>query len=73
MTRASQLGRVLHSYDHDMLVEASLRQYNGIQFSGVIYCHEIDAVVGKAIDDLELLCKVLDPADVQDLVYYLPL
>jgi hypothetical protein len=73
LDRATELGRPLFSQDEDLLAEASLRQQNGRHFSGVIYGHQLDLTIGRAIRDLELLAQAGAPQDFADRVEYLPL
>ena len=73
LDRSSALGHVLCTYDTDFLVEAARRQHAGETFAGVIHVRATTASVGKCIDDLELLAKANDPADMADRVEYVPL
>jgi hypothetical protein len=73
LQRATTLGRVLTAQDEDLLIEAERRQRNGKPFAGVIYEHQLDVTIGQCIDDLELMAKVYEPADMADRVEYLPL
>jgi|SRR5690606_25464533 len=71
--RAGSLGRVMFSYDADMLREATRRQQVGEVFSGVIFAHPTRLSVGECIRDLELLAKAGEPEDLRNQVLYLPL
>lgn len=73
MDRATALGRVIFTQDEDLLAEASLRQTNGLPFSGVIYAHQIGVSIGQCVRDLELLGQVGTTEDFAGLVHYLPL
>ncbi|MFH1919232.1 MAG: DUF5615 family PIN-like protein [Planctomycetota bacterium] len=73
LDRSTQLGRVLVSYDRDLLREAASRQRDGRSFSGVIYAHQLKVSIGQTIRDLDLLAKVTDSEDFQNRVEYLPL
>ncbi len=73
LERATSLGRVLVSFDRDLLREAALRQRESRSFSGVIYAHQLRVSVGQAIRDLELLAKFTDPEDHVNRVEHLPL
>jgi len=73
LDRATSLGRVLFSNDHDFLREATSRQQRGESFTGVIYVHQIALSVGRCISDLELIAKVCSLEDLADHVEYLPL
>jgi predicted nuclease of predicted toxin-antitoxin system len=73
LTRASDLGRVLFTSDADFLMEAPRRQRAGIPFAGVIYAHQRNVAVSDCIADLEILAKLSDPADLENVLTYLPL
>ncbi len=73
LDRVSELERVLFTRDDDLLVEASLRQQVGHNFSGVIYAHQLHVSIGICVQDLELLAKAGTPADVAGTVIFLPL
>jgi hypothetical protein len=73
LDRATALGHVVFSNDTDFLVEAARRQTAGEPFAGVIYAHQQHVSIGRCIDDLEVLAKVLDPPDMMNQVVYLPL
>src|SRR4051812_42978929 len=66
LDRAHELGRVLFSQDDDLLNEAVTRQRQGRTFSGLIYAHQQNVTVRQTIDDLELLAKASDLAELQD-------
>ncbi len=73
LDRASALGFVLFTQDEDFLVEAARRQAAGIPFAGVIFARQLGITLGEFVNDLELLAKVYDPADILNRVEYLPL
>jgi hypothetical protein len=73
LDRAAELGRVLFSQDDDLLAEASLRQRSNLSFTGIVYAHQLRATIGQLVSDLGLLAKASDPADLANLVIYLPL
>jgi hypothetical protein len=73
LERAAQLGRVLFTFDDDLLLEAVKRQAETKPFSGVIYAHPLRISIGQCIRDLELMAKTGEPKDLQDRVEFLPL
>jgi hypothetical protein len=73
LDRATGLGRVLFSQDEDLLAEAAQRQQNGIFFGGVIYAHQLDITIGRAIQDLQLLANAGSSEDFANRIEYLPL
>jgi hypothetical protein len=45
----------------------------GREFAGLIYAHQLDVTIGRAIRDLELLAQVLDPEDMRNHIEFIPL
>jgi hypothetical protein len=72
MDRAAALGRVLFSYDEDMLIEAARRQQEGIAFAGLIHEHFLDVHIGQCVHDLELIAQACDLEELANRVEYLP-
>ncbi len=73
LNRATQLNRVLFTFDDDLLAEATRRQQGNKPFSGVIYAHPLRISIGQCIQDLELIAKAGEPEDFQNRVEFLPL
>ena len=73
LDRALELERVLFTQDDDLLNEAALRQRSGKAFAGVIYAHQQNITVRRSIEDLELLAKACEPAELANRVVFLPL
>ncbi|MFN8475592.1 MAG: DUF5615 family PIN-like protein [Anaerolineae bacterium] len=73
LNRATELGRVLFSQDRDLLAIAHGRLESGVEFAGLIYAHQLNITVGRAIRDLEMLATVLDPDDLRNRVEFIPL
>jgi len=73
LDRATHLSRAIFTFDDDLLVEATKRQHGHQRFTGVIYAHPSRISIGRCIRDLELIAKAGEPADVQDLIHFLPL
>jgi predicted nuclease of predicted toxin-antitoxin system len=73
LDRATSLGRVLVTFDDDLLAEAARRQQEGIPFAGVIFAQQLDVSYGQCIQDLELIAKAGTTEDVTNRVLYLPL
>ena len=73
LDRATELGRVFFTQDDDLLHEACSRQRHGTPFGGVIYAHQQNITVRRTIDDLELIAKVCEPAELANRVVFLPL
>ena len=73
LDRATELGRILFSFDADMLREAARRQNEGVTFAGMVFAHPIRISMGECINDLSLLARLGEPGEVQNQVVYLPL
>ena len=73
LDRASELGRVLFTRDDDLLAEAAKRQGEGVPFHGVIYAHQMRVSIGKCVQDLEIIAKAGELADLMNGVMFLPL
>jgi hypothetical protein len=73
LDRAAALGRVMFSFDADMLREGTRRQREGESFNGIIFAHPTQVSVGDCIRDLEVVAKAGELADVLNQVIYLPL
>ncbi|MDZ8188615.1 MAG: DUF5615 family PIN-like protein [Nostoc sp. ChiSLP02] len=73
LDRAGELGRVIFSQDADFLAEAACRQSEDINFSGVIYGHQLLVSIGDCVRDLEFIAKAANIEDFANCVYYLPL
>ena len=63
----------MFSQDADLLEESAARQRSGRRFAGVIYAHQLNVTIGQCVEDLELMAKVLEPAEVADQIRYVPL
>jgi len=73
LERASLLGRVLFSQDRDLLVITHHWLITGREFSGLIYAHQLNITIGRAIRDLEMLAQAFDPEDMRNHIEFLPL
>lgn len=73
LDRATALGRVLFSTDADLLVEARRRQRIGEPFAGVVFARQSRVGIGTQIEDLELIAKAAEPAELANSVLLLPL
>lgn len=69
---ATELGRILYSQDDDLLIEANYRLQENINFSGVIYSHQLSSPIGRCVDDLEIIGKSLESEGVANRVEFIP-
>lgn len=72
LDRAGEVGRVLFTRDDDLLAEATKRQREGIPFCGIVYAHQLRVSIGRCVEDLELIAKAGEPADLMNQVIFLP-
>ena len=72
LDRATELGRLLYSQDDDLLVEAHSRLTENIEFSGVVYSHQLKSPIGKCIEDLEIIAKSFDANETANLIEFIP-
>jgi len=56
-----------------LLEEAANCQREGVDFSGVIYGHQLRVTIGICIHDLEIIAKGGEPKDLENQVLFLPL
>ncbi len=73
LERAGDLGRVFFTQDEDLLEIAARWTGEARDFSGVIYCHQLAAGIGRIVADLELIANVLSLSEFNGTVLYLPL
>jgi len=73
LDQSTELGRVLFTFDDDLLREARRRQSENVPFAGVIYAHLLRISIGPCIDDLELIARVAEREDLRNQVLFLPL
>lgn len=73
LDRAGVLQRLIFTQDDDFLIEAHRRQINGEYFVGVLYQHQQAMVIGKCIDDLEIIARISELEEYTNQVRYLPL
>lgn len=73
LVRSSELGRVLYSQDDDLLIIADEWLETGREFSGLIYAHQLNITIGRAVRDLELMARILDPQDMANRIEFIPI
>ncbi|MGE0607247.1 MAG: DUF5615 family PIN-like protein [Pirellulales bacterium] len=73
LKRAAELGRIVFTRDEDFLAIGRAAQGTGETFGGIVYAHQLQLTIGQAVRDLELICKVLSPDEIQDEIQFLPL
>lgn len=73
LERASQLNRIVFTQDRDFLVLTHQWQYTKREFAGLVYGHQLDLTIGRAVRDLELIASVSDPDDLRNRIEFIPL
>ena len=73
LDRAGALGRVMVSFDADMLATSTRRQRENVSFPGIIYAHPTRISIGDLLGELALICEIGQPEDVVNRILYLPL
>lgn len=67
LKRATEMGRVLCTYDQDFLRIAA----EGTEHGGIIFAFQDRTSVGDWVNGMELVCKVYSPEDMKNQVEYL--
>ncbi len=73
LQRATELNRVLFSQDRHLLGIAGHWSRTGRDFRGLIYSHQLNITIGRAVRDLELMAHALDPEDMHNRIEFIPL
>jgi predicted nuclease of predicted toxin-antitoxin system len=73
LARATNLGRVVVTFDEDFLAIAADWQASGQPFAGLIYGRARDLSVGDAVLDLELISQAVLPSEIENSVVWIPL
>lgn len=73
LERATQLGRLLYTQDDDFLAITARWSAVGRDFAGLAYSAHRALPFGKLVEHLEMIAKVLGPADVKNERLFLPL
>ncbi len=73
LDRATELNRVLVTFDTDFLAEARRRQFASIDFPGIVFSRQTQVEPGQWIEHLELMAVCINPEDALNQVFYLPL
>ena len=73
LDRAGELGRILFTWDEHFLAEAAARLRRNIFFGGVVYAHQLKVTIGRCVQDLELIAKRAEPAELANQVLHLAL
>ena len=64
---AIRLGRVIYTHDDDFLrIDAT-----GVSHAGVIFHREKKYTVGRAVEELEIACKIFDMDEMRNRVHWL--
>ena len=73
LERTTNLGIMLFTQDIRFKALAEDWQRQGKPFAGLVFGHQSSALVGKYVQDLEIIAKASDPKDWQNVVDRLPM
>ncbi len=73
LDRAGKLGRILFTQDQDLLIEAARRHRANQPFATVVFARQTFVSIGRCVEDLEVIAKVLAPEEFNNQVIHLPL
>lgn len=73
LQRATRLDRALFSQDEDLLAIAAACQAKNVDFSGLIYAHQLGPGIGEIVEDLEILCTCTEAQEICNHIIFLPL
>lgn len=73
LARAHLTNRVVVTKDHDFLIIATNRLREQIGFPGIVFVTQDDLPIGQCIEELELVAKVYESAEVSGRILFLPL
>jgi hypothetical protein len=73
LERATDLGRILVSQDDDLLREGTRRLRDSLEFSGIVYAHQLRITIGQIVEDLELIAKATTTEEWRNRIEFLPL
>ena len=72
LERATELGRLVFTYDKRFKKLAERWQAQGRSFAGLLFARQKRATIGKLVNDLEVVAKASEPSDWANMVGYLP-
>ena len=73
LDRAGELGRILFTQDEDLLAEGAHRHRTNQQFVTIVFARQTFVSIGRCVEDLELVSKLLTPEECHNQVIHLPL
>jgi hypothetical protein len=73
LERATLLGRIVFTQDDDFLAIGHHWRNSGRDFAGIVYAHQLRITVGQAINDLELIQKIMTADEMRNRIEFLPI
>ena len=73
LDRATELGRIFVTHDKGFLAEAAGRHRRGARFYGIIYAPQRHGMIGRYIEDIEIVSELGDAEEFVYAVTVLPL
>lgn len=72
LRRAQEIERVLFTFDDDLLAVAARFRESGSPFAGLLFCRSREFSLGLIVDDLELVARTVEAAEIRNQVLWLP-
>ena len=73
LVRATELGRIFVTHDKGFLAEAARLHRSGAWFYGIIYAPQRQRIIGRYIEDIEIISELGDAEEFVYAVTVLPL
>lgn len=72
LARATELGRVVFTFDVRFRVLAEDCQRRGREFAGLLFGPQLGGTIGQYVEDLDLIAKASEPEEWRNVVQFLP-
>jgi hypothetical protein len=72
LERARELGRLTFTQDIRFRAMAEAWQQQRRPVAGLVFGHQLRGTIGRYVNDLELIAKVSEPSDWENVVEHLP-
>jgi hypothetical protein len=73
LERATELARVVFTFDIGFRAMAEQWQREGKQFAGLIFGRELGATIGQFVSDLEVVALTSEPREFMNFILHVPL
>jgi predicted nuclease of predicted toxin-antitoxin system len=72
LDRATEMGRMLFTYDSDFILESAKRQVAGVRFTSILYAAQRMSY-RESIENVEFAALTFTPHDAMNQLWFLPL